>query len=216
MLLALQVACGATSEGSRARDVLQPADAPAAPEARPEANLAPSEGAAPAPSAAPSTPPAAEVPTPTPEPAPTPEPGSLRVAFVHAGALLKSEATAIERIDRALQSRRRGALSIGEASADEMPAARALFAGAEAPAIPGSWRRVETIVALEILPPRGKEPRRVTSGLGSVVVLRMPDPAPIYSEQVTLREGAWLRADDLAPWLEALLELADEPAEEAR
>lgn len=135
-------------------------------------------------------------------PLPAAEPAPVRIVIVHEGELLGSESKALAELEKKLS--KKTVVKLGDATPSETAAARACL-GKVAPSTPGplppEWLGAETVVVLEVLPPAGKKPNRITRGLGSVLVFRPPQPQPIYVEQVDGNADVALRADTLGEWL---------------
>lgn len=194
-LLALLVALTGPSCGKGAPEAPRQDETPAtatAPAAAPEPQPADPTPAEPAPAEA--TPAAAA--------------GTLRVVVVHGGELLGSEARAVRELQARLLRDRQDGAAVVEASGEEAAAARAVLAGGAAALHPG-WREVETVVILEVRPPRGaKKGSRTTGGVGGVAILRPPAAEPVYREEVIGEAAFGLRGEEIATWLGELTALA--------
>lgn len=125
---------------------------------------------------------------------------AVRVVLVHGAPLLPSEAKAVAAVEK-----RAGAVS--EADASEVAALRAYVAGTT-PALPNAWRAAKAVIVIEVLAPSGEKPKRVSRGLGAIVVVRPPRAEPIYVERVDGRAEAPLMADTLADWIARAIKLA--------
>jgi hypothetical protein len=118
---------------------------------------------------------------------------TVRLAVLHDGELLRSEA-------RALAEASRQAKGMAIARVDATPAERAILDGASK-VVPKEWAAMTVVVVLEIMAPTGKNPGRLSRGLGRVAMFRPPSLEPLWSESV---EGpAWGALDgaSLAKWI---------------
>ena len=156
--------------------------------------------------------PVAKVPDEAPEPPPPavkPAPGSVRVAIVHEGELLKSEARAVAKLEKVLGKHKGIALDLGAASDEEKTAWQA-YAGLAAPpeAVPAPWRSFETVVVLQVLAPREKRGKRYARGVGDVLILRPPSAQPVYRETGDGEYGASLSGEGLGQMIRGFLGFA--------
>lgn len=147
---------------------------------------------------------------------PPPEPGTVRVAVIFLDEALGSETRAVTKLGKLLRKikykRKRIKVDIGTASDEETQAARALMDPTVTDAtipIPAIWLKSETVVVLRVLPPRvrkrKRKKRRISQGVGDIVVLRPPSGAPVYSEAMTGPEGPALDSQVLATWIGELV-----------
>lgn len=219
--LALVAAC--SGDAPTAREAASPSaatpQAPAPPPDAPDLSRPPASdsthiGTLPADPTLPTITPADSTPPTTAAPAPNPAAaGHIRVAVVFTDELLRSEQRALADLEKKLA--RAAAIDLGDATADERALAAAHLASTPPtvpPALPPTWSAAETVLILEILPPTGQKPGRISRGLGGVLLFRPPNPAPIYVERVAGELGHSLRDDGLATWLTTALSLAEEPA----
>jgi len=98
----------------------------------------------------------------------------IRVVVRHEG-LLRSETRALDALVTALTRRKLGPVT----RVDATPAEAALFGGAPAAALPAEWGAGGVVVLLHVLSPTGQPDGRRSSGLGSVLVFRPPEVAPV-------------------------------------
>lgn len=133
--------------------------------------------------------------------------GALRLLVVSTEERLPSETKALGQLEKRLGKRWTGPLWVQAAEADELAAARAIFSGAAPKAAPAAWSGAELVVALELLPPRGKRPNRITRGVGSLVVLRPPSVEPIWSQRVEGDADQAIGDERYGEWLVRLVEL---------
>lgn len=124
---------------------------------------------------------------------------AVRVVLVHDAPLLPSEAKTVAAVEK-----RAGKVS--EADASEAAALRAYVAGTT-PSLPEAWRAATAVVVIEMLAPSGEKPKRVSRGLGAILVVRPPSMVPIYLERVEGRADAAL-TDTLADWIARAIKLA--------
>jgi hypothetical protein len=138
-----------------------------------------------------------------------PAPG-IRVVVRHEG-LLRSETRALDALVTALTRRKLGPVT----RVDATPAEAALFGGAPAAALPAEWGAGGVVVLLHVLSPTGQPDGRRSSGLGSVLVFRPPEVAPVYVERFEGAEGLSFGDSTLAGTLADLATVAtaqDTPA----
>lgn len=130
----------------------------------------------------------------------------LRVVILSEGELLGSERRALAQLGKHVEQ----AVRIGDAEDAERAVARAWLAGAPGapPALPAEWKGAAAVVVLQLLPPRGKKPRRTSGGLGGTLVFRPGQDAPLYVERVEGPVGAPLDAESLGKWLAGAARLA--------
>lgn len=160
-------------------------------------------------SAAPTAPVSAAPTAPAPTAAAAAAPG-VRVVVRHEG-LLRSETRALDALVTALTRRKLGPVT----RVDATPAEAALFGGAPAAALPAEWGTGGVVVLLHVLPPTGGADARRSSGLGSVLVFRPPEVAPVYAERFEGAEGLSFGDSTLAGTLADLATVAtaqDTPA----
>lgn len=122
-------------------------------------------------------------------------PGVARVVLVH-GELLGSEQKAIDRL-RAALTRGRTRAEVVDAGSEELAVARAWIDAAQpaaAPALPAAWASAPIVLVVEVRPPVGIAPRRVSGGLGGWVGFRPPSTEPVLVQRGSL---GWGPADDL-------------------
>src|SRR5207248_6433814 len=105
-----------------------------------------------------------------------------------------------------LARREPGAGRLIEADPSEAAALRAYLAGTPPP-LPQPWRMSKTVIVIELLAPSGEKPKRLSRGLGAIVVLRPPRAEPIYLERVEGRADAPLTVDALAGWIASAIAL---------
>jgi hypothetical protein len=141
-------------------------------------------------------------------PAPAAAAPGIRVVVRHEG-LLRSETRALDALVTALTRRKLGPVT----RVDATPAEAALFGGAPAAALPAEWGGV--VGLLHVLSPTGQADGRRSSGLGSVLVFRPPEVAPVYVERFEGAEGLSFGDSTLAGTLADLATVAtaqDTPA----
>jgi hypothetical protein len=129
------------------------------------------------------------------------EPGPLRIAVVHEGELLPSEAKALAAVEKRLGKKR--PVTVADAGAAEVA-----FASGPSGAAPAEWQAVETVILLHVRPPGGDKGKRLSRGVGSVFVFRPPHAEPVYAERVDGEVETPMRAEVLEPWLSAIAALA--------
>ena len=129
------------------------------------------------------------------------DPGALRIAVVHEAELLPSEAKAVAAAEKRLGKRQ--AVTVADAGAAEVA-----FASAPSGTAPAEWGGAGTVVVLYVLPPGGEKSKRVSRGVGSVLVFRPPQTEPVYAERVEGDVATPLRADVLERWLSDVVALA--------
>lgn len=209
LALALALAAACSGDAPTAREPASPSADPPPPDA-PDLSRPPASDS----THPPLDPPAdSTLPTITPPAANPAAAGHVRVAVVFTDELLRSEQRALADLEKKLA--RTAAIDLGDATVDERALAAAHLAStppAVPPALPPTWSAAETVLVLEILPPTGHKPGRISRGLGGVLLFRPPNPAPLYVERVAGELGHSLRDDGLATWLTTALSLAEEPA----
>lgn len=122
-------------------------------------------------------------------------PGVARVVLVH-GELLGSEQKAIDRLRTAL-ARGRTRAEVVDAGSEELAVARAWIDAAPpatGPALPAAWASAPIVLVVEVRPPIGVAPRRVSGGLGGWVGFRPPSTEPVLVQRGSL---GWGPADEL-------------------
>lgn len=158
-------------------------------------------------SAAPSAPPAA------PPPAITPSAGTLRLAIITDGELLKTDQNRTGTLAKVLEKAGQ-TVNATPATADESAYAKAL---AEKPAAPpalvASWGSFETVVLIRIEPPRTLGGQKITGGRSHLAIVHPPAQEPVFSAVYTDRParvgGASTEAASLGSWLQAHLKLRE-------
>lgn len=143
-----------------------------------------------------------------PHPASAPT-GSVRMVIVRGGELLGSEKRAIQDLTHAL-GKKVGVLTVVGArpSGAEATAGLAVLGDATPARIPATWSAAQTVVILQLLPPSGAKPNRVSRGVGGIAVLRPPSATPIYVERVTGDGLGEPLSADMADWIAGVATLA--------
>jgi hypothetical protein len=126
----------------------------------------------------------------------------VRIAVVHEGELLGSEKKALAAIEKKLTARKL-TVRLGDASAGEAAA----MVGDPA-AAPDEWRGVDVAVVLQILPPTGTKPSRISRGLGALVVYRPPSTAAVWRETVEGAVDVGMPTEQLEAWLASAIAVA--------
>ncbi len=141
-------------------------------------------------------------------PASTAKAGTVRVAIAFEIELLKSEARAIGEVKKKLAKNKDWTLSMSDAADDEKAAAAAYAKGEKPSAMPSGWADNETVIILSVANPLGKKPKRISQGVGSIVVVRPPSLEPVYLESIEGVKGDSgnpLDSEALAKWTSALV-----------
>lgn len=125
-------------------------------------------------------------------------PRGVRLAVVHDHPLLRSETRALAAAQKAVGKATKEPVTIADATPAE---AAMLSAAGTAP--PDEWSAVETVVVLQLLPPKDK----VARGAGSLLVFRPPQLEPVYAERVQGSVPVILAGEDLGKWLSDALAL---------
>ncbi len=125
---------------------------------------------------------------------------AVRVAVVHGAELLPSESKALAELEKKIAKRNLGMVRFGDANPAESEAARKLMAR-EKTALPAEWQSLKVVVVLEVLPPSGEKPKRLTRGLGAVMMVRPPRVEPIYLERIDGTVETWLSSNLLDEWI---------------
>ena len=120
----------------------------------------------------------------------------VKIAVLHESELLGSEQKTLADLQKRLKAR------LSDASPAEAAAAKAALANAPV-TVPSEWRDSELQVVLEVLPPIGKKPKRLSGGLGSLVLFR--DGEAIFVERVDGNVETSLNAELLAKWIGSVL-----------
>jgi hypothetical protein len=139
------------------------------------------------------------------EPATAADRGALRLLVVASDERLPSEQKALAQLEKRLAKQWTGALWVQTADADELGAARELIAGTTPKTAPTAWSGAEVVVILELLPPTGKKPKRITRGLGAIVVVRPPGLTPIFAQRIEGTADLSLAESRLQEWLARLV-----------
>ena len=142
---------------------------------------------------------------------PATRPGSVRLVLVKPGELLRSEAKMLKRLKNTLARHKGWTVTMTDATANETAAVRPYWAttpATSAAILPEAWASVETVVALKVLLPKGKKPRRISRGLGSIAIFRPPHKTPVYVEQIEGKAGGLSGSGRLAKWISTFVSLA--------
>lgn len=137
-------------------------------------------------------------------------PRSVRVAVLRTGELLPSESRGLSALSKRLGRDARAGVAAGDASEEEKRVAAA-WLGAVPPALPpplpATWVGQRLVAVIEVLPPLGNPPRRVSLGASSMLVFQPPAAVPVWVERVDRDKGnaARLLSEDLGSWIAALL-----------
>jgi hypothetical protein len=126
-----------------------------------------------------------------------------RIAVVHSGELLTSESKGLAEIEKRL-AKKKTAVKLVQAAGAEASAARALVEGKPA-TLPEEWKAAQTVLVLEVLPPGGQKPKRLSRGVGSIAIVRPPALEPIYAERVSGESEGSLSSEAFSEWLARLL-----------
>ena len=125
----------------------------------------------------------------------------VRLVIRHEAPLLRSEDKALAVLEKELSRRRRGPVVRADATAAEVAATGT----APSPAsLPAEWK-AGVVVVLQVLPPAGEAPKRISGGLGSVLVFRPPALEPVYAERVTGTSDISLGDARFASWLAEMI-----------
>lgn len=134
-----------------------------------------------------------------------PPPAALRIVVIADGELLGSETRALADLKGKL-ARQPNSAVLNNAS----PAEAAFFAASNAggsPELPPEWRPHQSVMVLQVLAPSGQKPKRVSRGLGTVLLFRMPLARPVYREVIAGEAGTPITNEVLAAWFSRALTL---------
>lgn len=135
-----------------------------------------------------------------------PAAATLRVVVVADGEMLGSETRALADL-RSKLAKPPSSVVLNNATPTEAAFFAAINTGGS-PAIPPEWRPHQAVLVLQVLAPSGVKPKRVSRGLGTVLLFRPPSDRPVYREVIAGEAGTPLTNELLAEWFSRATTLA--------
>jgi hypothetical protein len=139
----------------------------------------------------------------------------VRVAILHTGELLRSESRAFAETEKSLINRR-WTVHLSDASAVEQRIAASWFTdptNGSPPALPPEWSQEDLVLVVQVLPPEGQKPNRISHGIGSILAFAPPRTAPFYLQLVEGdAPGQTGAVDNFSDWIVELSGVAPRSA----